>query len=128
MALNILVVDDSAVMRAMIIKTLRLSGIPLGETFQAANGAEGLQVLEAKWVDLVLVDLNMPVMDGETMIKCMQQNLATKDIPVIVVSTESSQSRIDLLEKVTSGFVQKPFTPEILRDIITAATGGTHAG
>ena len=127
MALNILVVDDSAVMRAMIIKTLRLSGIPLGETFQAANGAEGLQALESNWVDLVLVDLNMPVMDGETMIKCMQQTPATKDIPIIVVSTESSQSRIDLLEKITSGFVQKPFTPETLRDIITAATGGAHA-
>ena len=48
MALNVLIVDDSAVMRSMIIKTLRLSGIPVGEIHQAANGAEGLEKLSEK--------------------------------------------------------------------------------
>ena len=69
MSLNVLVVDDSAVMRAMIIKTLRLSGLPLGEVHEAANGQEGLGTLDEHWIDLVLVDINMPVMNGEEMIE-----------------------------------------------------------
>lgn len=68
MALNVLVVDNSMVMRTMIIKTLRLSGLELGDIHQAANGQEGLQVLENNWIDLALVDINMPVISGEEMI------------------------------------------------------------
>ncbi len=68
MALNVLVLDDSAVMRAIIIKTLKLTGLPLGGIHEAANGKEGLEVLDANWVDLALVDINMPVMTGEEFI------------------------------------------------------------
>lgn len=68
MALNVLVVDDSAVMRGIIIKTLRLSGLPLSDVHQAANGEEGLKMLDQHWVDLVMVDINMPVMNGEEML------------------------------------------------------------
>lgn len=124
MALNILVVDDSGVMRKMVIKTLRMCGVPVGEIYEAGNGAEGLKQLESNWVDLVLVDINMPVMDGEEMIDRMRQNPVTKDLPVVVVSTESSQSRIELLEKKSSGFVHKPFNPELIKQIIDGITGG----
>ena len=68
MAFNVLVVDDSAVMRAMIARVVRLSGVPLGEMFEAPNGAEGLRVVREQWVDLVLLDINMPVMNGEEML------------------------------------------------------------
>ncbi len=125
MGLNILVVDDSGVMRAMIIKTLKMCGIALSEIHQAANGEEGLKQLEKNWVDLVLVDINMPVMGGEEMIDQMRKNPVTKDVPVVVVSTESSQSRIEMLEKKSSGFVHKPFNPEIIKGVIDAITGGT---
>jgi len=125
MGLNILVVDDSGVMRAMIIKTLKMCGVPVGEIHQAANGEEGLKQLENHWVDLVLVDINMPVMGGEEMIDRMRQNPVTKDIPVVVVSTESSQSRIEMLEKKSSGFVHKPFNPEIIKGVIDGIVGGT---
>ncbi|HEX30052.1 TPA: response regulator, partial [Candidatus Poribacteria bacterium] len=67
MPLNILVVDDSSVMRSIISRTLILSGLPLGRIYQAANGKEGLQILDRTWVDLILVDINMPVMNGEEM-------------------------------------------------------------
>ncbi|GAF81238.1 unnamed protein product, partial [marine sediment metagenome] len=63
MSLNVLVVDDSMVGRAMVIKALKLSGIELGEILQAADGQEGLDVLDANWVDLVFADINMPVMN-----------------------------------------------------------------
>ncbi len=123
MSLNVLVVDDSAVMRQMIIKTLRLSGVPLGEILQAANGQEGLQALNAHWVDLALVDINMPVMDGEEMISRIRADAMLADLPLVVVSTESSETRIESLAKQGARFVHKPFTPEILRNTIIGLTG-----
>lgn len=122
--MNILVVDDSAVMRSIIIKTLRMCDVEIGEIFQASNGKEGLERLEKNWVDLVLVDVNMPVMDGEQMIKYMRENPLTRDLPVLVVSTESSQSRIEMLEKMSSGFVHKPFNPEVVRNLLFKVIGG----
>ena len=123
MALNILVVDDSAVMRKMIIKTMGMCGLPMGEIRQAANGREGIIELGQNWIDLVILDINMPVMNGEEMIDEMQKNPETKDVPVIVVSTEGSNTRIDRLKKKGARFVQKPFTPEIIRDTIYEVTG-----
>jgi len=126
MAFNILVVDDSSVMRAIIIKTLRLSQLPLGEVYEASNGKDALKVLEDNWVDLALVDINMPVMDGEEMIKRLRQNPATADLPVIIVSTEGSETRIGGLVQKGAGFVHKPFTPESLRGIILKTLGGLN--
>ena len=123
MALNVLVIDDSAVMRSMIIKTLRLSGLPLGDIHQAANGAEGLEALDAHWIDLALVDINMPVMDGEEMIDRVREDPGTSDLPLVVVSTESSETRIKSLTGKGVRFVHKPFTPETLRKTIVEATG-----
>lgn len=123
MALNILVVDDSAVMRAMIIRTLRLSGLPLGEIHEAGNGRDGLHVLEENWVDLALVDINMPVMDGEEMIDRLRQNPETESLAVIVVSTEGSDVRKERLRKKGAAFVHKPFTPETLRGTVVDVTG-----
>ena len=123
MPLNILVVDDSAVMRAIIIKTLRLSRLPLGEVHEATNGQEALKVLDGNWIDLALVDINMPVMDGEEMINRLRQNPATVDLPVIIVSTEGSETRKEALMQKRAGFVHKPFTPETLRFAILRTLG-----
>lgn len=123
MALNILVVDDSAVMRSMIIKTLRLSGLPLGDIYQAGNGEEGLEVLDENWVDLALVDINMPVMDGEEMIDHIRDNPDISDLDIIVVSTESSDVRIEKLRQKSVEFIHKPFAPETLRETVFNLTG-----
>jgi two-component system chemotaxis response regulator CheY len=61
MALNVLIVDDSAAMRSIIQKTLHLSGLEIENVYQAKNGQEALDLLEENWVDLALVDINMPV-------------------------------------------------------------------
>ncbi len=124
MALNILIVDDSSVMRAIILKTLRLSQLDLGEIHQANNGEEALKVLDGNWVDLALVDINMPVMDGEEMIDRLRGNPATADLPVIIVSTEGSETRKEGLMQKGVRFVHKPFTPETLRDSILRTLGG----
>jgi two-component system chemotaxis response regulator CheY len=127
MALNVLVVDDSAMMRAVIIKTLRISGLPIGETYQASNGAEGLQILKQHWIDLVMVDLNMPVMGGEQMVDRMRAVPHLARLPVIVVSSESSNARIADLRSKTDGFVHKPFNPETVREMVRDITGVGYA-
>jgi len=123
MALNVLVVDDSAVARAMIVKTLRVAQIPLGEVQQAVNGQEGLAVLEKSWMDLIFVDINMPVMNGEEMIERIRANPAWADLPIVVVSTEGSQTRIERLLQQGVRFIHKPFTPEAVREIVSQLTG-----
>ena len=123
MSFNILVVDDSAVMRAMIIRILRLTGLSLGEVYEAPNGREGLKVLDEKWVDLALVDINMPVMNGEEMIDNIRNSQTTADLPIIVVSTESNVERVESIRRKNVEFVHKPFTPEVLRKTVLQLTG-----
>jgi two-component system chemotaxis response regulator CheY len=123
MAFNVLVVDDSAVMRTMVIKTLRLSGVPVGEVFQAANGEEGLDALRANWIDLVLLDLNMPQMNGEELLAEIRSHPDTASVAVIVVSTEGSEARIKRIKDLGAEFVHKPFRPEELRAVIRDLTG-----
>ena len=121
--LNVLIVDDSSVTRAMIRKTLRIADIDLGETYEAANGQEGLDALGRHWVDLLLVDINMPVMNGEEMIARVRENPAWSDLPIIVVSTEGSQTRIEQLQNKGAHFIHKPFSPEVVRDIVQQVIG-----
>ena len=123
MPLNVLIVDDSSVMRAMIIKTIRMSGLDLGEVYQAGNGQEGLDAARGNWVDLGVADINMPVMNGEEMIDRMKADPELTDLPTIVISTEGSVTRIERLESKGVKFIHKPFTPEIIRDSIQALTG-----
>jgi len=123
MSLNVLVADDSAVARAMIVKCLRLAGLPLGELHEAANGQEGLAALDEHWTDLVLVDINMPVMDGEEMIEKMRSSPDLRVLPVVVISTEGSETRIERLEEKGVSFVHKPFTPETIREVVERITG-----
>jgi len=127
MALKILVVDDSSVMRKMIIRTINLCGIDIAEIFEAENGKKGLEVLKNKQVDLLFADVNMPVMDGMEMLGEVRRKKLTKRLPVLIISTESSKGRIMEIEKQNVGFVHKPFTPELLRDKILGLTARKKA-
>ena len=127
MPINVLVVDDSAVMRSMVIRSLRISGIPLGEVYQAGNGRDGLATLATHWVDLALVDINMPVMTGQEMIEKVRADPTTSDLPVLVVSTDCTDARQAMLRDHAVSFIQKPFTPEALRAQILEITGISDA-
>jgi two-component system, chemotaxis family, chemotaxis protein CheY len=116
MGYNILIVDDSITVRAMIAKALKLSQLPLGEIYQAGNGQEALEALKANWTDLVLTDINMPVMNGLELVRQMAADELLRTVPVVVVSTEGSQARIDELKSHgIRGYLRKPFTPEVLK-------------
>lgn len=127
MTLNVLIVDDSAVMRTMIRRTLSLCGIVVGEIFEAGNGVQALEVLGEQWVDLALLDVNMPVMDGEELLTRVRASEEWRDLAVIIVSTESSDTRLARLRAHGVEIVHKPFTPEQLRSTILQVTGLSHA-
>ncbi len=123
MSCNVLVADDSTVMRAMIIRILRLSGLPLGEVYEAHNGREGLNVLNEKQVHLALVDIDMPIMGGAEMIENVRTSQSMANLPVIAVSTESSMARIEHIRQKNVEFIHKPFTPEVLRKKVLTLAG-----
>ena len=123
MAINILNVDDSAVMRSMIKKTIDRCGVEVGEVYEAENGIEGIDQLNKNWLDLIFLDVNMPIMNGMEMLDIIRNNPETTDLPVLIVSTESNAQRIEIISNHNAGFVHKPFTPETLREKIMDVLG-----
>ena len=76
------------------------------------------------WIDLVLTDYNMPVMNGLEFIRSMKQDELLEDIPVVVVSTEGSKEKIDEFKASgAAAYITKPFTPERIRDLVNEILG-----
>jgi len=127
--INVLVVDDSDVIRNMILKTLRLAEVSIGTVFEASNGREALDIIESNWVDLVLADINMPIMDGIEMLQKLRADEQYLELPVIIVTTEGATERISELEAAgVCAYVRKPFTPERIRDVVDSVTSSLPAG
>ena len=119
MTLNILIVDDSCLVRKAIKRIIEMIDLDDGNIYEAENGLEALDVLNKEKIDLVLSDLNMPEMGGIEMFHRMKTEDKTKSIPVVLVTTESSITRVkELLEGGVKDYLHKPFTPEEFREII----------
>jgi two-component system, chemotaxis family, chemotaxis protein CheY len=123
--LKVLIVDDSAVMRKIVERALRQGGIELSEVLEAGNGAEALAALEQGSVDMILSDINMPVMDGLEFLKKLSAVDSAKGIPVVMITTEGSEARVvEALSFGAKGYLRKPFTPEQVRERVTPLVGG----
>ena len=111
---KLMIVDDSATMRKIIKRTIRMSGLKFESTEEAGNGLEGFEKLKANPVDVILCDVNMPEMNGLEMVKKVREEIpACADIPIIMVTTESSQDFIaKAMDAGADGYISKPFTPE----------------
>ncbi|MFU8819072.1 MAG: response regulator [Desulfurivibrio sp.] len=119
MAFNILVADDSATMRVVVKKTVEMAGVPVGLFFEAANGKEALEILENNWIDVILSDINMPVMGGMDLLREVGGNEDFKRIPLIFITTESSDARMEEARRMgVAGYVKKPFQPETIKKIL----------
>ena len=116
MAVRTLIVDDSPVMRRFIRRTLEVSGIEVESYRQASNGQDALDQLRLEPADVVLSDINMPGMDGEQFLRELAADPGLRSIPVVVVSTDSTEHRVaQMMELGARGYVKKPFAPEALR-------------
>jgi two-component system, chemotaxis family, chemotaxis protein CheY len=128
MAYNILIVDDSKSMRKVILKTLALSGFPVGKSLEASNGIEALEILKNEWVDLVLSDIHMPGMDGFELLRSLRQNECFDDLPIVFVTTEGNEERLQtLMELGAKAYLRKPFRPEEMRSVLCKVLGENNA-
>jgi len=93
-AIRALIIDDSSVMRKIVERSLRQAGVNLTQVLEAGNGAEALAVLEQSQVDLILCDINMPIMDGLEFVKQLAGVSNAKGVPVVMITTEGSESHV----------------------------------
>lgn len=113
---TVLIVDDSASMRQMVGFTLRSAGF---NVIEGSNGKEALDKVGAARVDLVITDLNMPVMDGLSFIRQARQRPTLRFTPILMLTTESQESRkSEGKEAGATGWIVKPFQPEQLLKVI----------
>ncbi len=116
MGASILIVDDSVSIRQSVRFILEQSGYTV---FEASDGAEGLKRLGEQKVDLIISDINMPNMDGLSMVKKIRETDGIKFIPILVLTTESQGSVIDEGKKAgATGWIVKPFNDAKLIETI----------
>ncbi len=119
MGKTVLIVDDSNTMRKIVARSLRQAGIDFDSILEAGDGQEALDVLHANQVDVVLSDINMPNMTGLEFLKAKSEDDAIKDIPVIMISTETGADIIDEAKSYgAKGAIKKPFTPDLINDTL----------
>ncbi len=115
--LNVLIVDDSSVMRKIVDRTLRQAGLKVKEVFEASNGMEALARLQQTRVDLILSDINMPAMDGLELVRQIQGVENARGVPIVMITTEAGEARV--MQAITNGakgYIRKPFTPDQIRE------------
>lgn len=120
MALDVLIVDDSAAIRKILQRILVQAEVPLGKVHEAADGVEALEKLRAAPVGLILSDINMPRMDGLEFLSRLRADASWKTVPIVMVTSEGSQNKVlKALALGAKGYVRKPFTVEQIKEKLT---------
>jgi two-component system chemotaxis response regulator CheY len=116
MSKSVLVVDDSTSMRQMVSFTMKEAGF---DVIEAGHGQEAISRVQGKSVNLVITDLNMPVMDGMTMIRQLRAKPEFKFTPILMLTTESQQEKkLEGKAAGATGWIVKPFNPEQLLQVV----------
>jgi two-component system, chemotaxis family, chemotaxis protein CheY len=119
MTTNLMIVDDSPITRKFVRRAALQAGAEDELIREAGNGQEALDLLGEASSDIVLLDLNMPVMNGYDFARAVREDEGLKNLGIIVVSTEANVERLEELESLgIDGYLHKPFEPEVLRDLI----------
>jgi len=123
--MQVLIVDDSSVMRKIVERSLRQAGLDIARVFEAGNGAEALAVLRDAKVDIILCDINMPVMDGLEFVKQLPGVENAKGVPVVMITTEGSEGHVvQALSAGARGYLRKPFTADQVKEHILPVLAG----
>jgi two-component system, chemotaxis family, chemotaxis protein CheY len=125
--MRILIVDDSSMMRELIKRVVKLTKVPVDEILEAGDGAQALTLLETYDVQLLLTDINMPVMSGADLLRRVANDDRWRRLTRVIISTDGSEARREQAAGLSVRcYLQKPFSPEVLRDVLTdaAATAG----
>lgn len=120
--MRILIVDDSSMMREMIKRVVKLTKVPVDEILEACDGAQALSLLESHDVQLLLTDINMPVMSGADLLRRVAGDDRWRHLTRVIISTDGSEARREQAAGLSVRcYLQKPFSPEVLRDVLTDA-------
>lgn len=120
-----LIVDDSSVMRKIVERSLRQAGLNLAQVFEAGNGAEALASMQSNAVDLVLCDINMPVMDGLEFVRQLSALPTGHGVPVVMITTEGSEGHVvEALSAGARGYIRKPFTADQVKEHVLPVLAG----
>ncbi len=123
--ISALIVDDSSTMRKIVERSLRSAGLPLTTVLEAGNGVEALGLLKENRVDLILCDINMPVMDGLEFVKQVGGVENGRGVPVVMITTEGSESHVvQALSCGARGYIRKPFTPDQVKEHVISLLAG----
>lgn len=115
--MRILVVDDSGIMRKIVIRTLRQAGFGGHDIEEADDGNKGLEMIESDPPDLVLTDWNMPTMTGIEMVRAMKEKAI--DVPFAFITSECTTEMKDQANEVGAvAFLTKPFTAETMESVL----------
>ena len=120
MSIRAMIVDDSSVMRKIVERSLRQAGLEISQVVEASNGSEALGLLKNQNVDLVLCDINMPVMDGLEFVRQAARMEGGLRAPIVMITTEGSESHvIHALQAGAKGYIRKPFTADQVKEQVT---------
>lgn len=123
--MNILVVDDSRVMRIKLKSMITGTGVPITAILEAEHGREALERFDAGTIDIMFTDINMPEMDGRELLRHLaERNLAQPPYRV-VCTTETPKALRDELDKYgVNLYIEKPFSPEVVKQALTKVLAG----
>jgi two-component system chemotaxis response regulator CheY len=121
MDLNVLIVDDSAAIRKILVRVLSQTDLPIKQVHEASDGSEALKIVEANDVSLILSDINMPNVDGLELLTQLRNSPKWKDLSVIMITTEGSQAKVmEAVQLGAKGYVRKPFTADQIKEKVLA--------
>jgi len=116
---RVLIVDDSSVMRKIVGRSLRQAGLEILDILEASNGTEALSIARENSLDLILSDINMPLMDGLEFVRQVRSIEAAQQVPIIMITTEAGEAHVvQALSLGASGYIRKPFTPEQIKELV----------
>lgn len=114
---KILVVDDSAMMRKVVLRILKMADVEFEAALEAANGMEALTLLRENKVELIMCDINMPIMSGLELLEQIKEEKLAVGVPIVMVTTENSEPQVrQAILAGARGYIRKPFTVEHIRN------------
>jgi two-component system chemotaxis response regulator CheY len=121
MHLNVLIVDDSAAIRKILVRVLAQTDLPIKQVLEASDGSEALRIVEANDISLILSEINMPNLDGLELLAQLRASPKWKHLSVVMITTEGSQAKVlEAVQLGAKGYVRKPFTPEQIKEKVLA--------
>ena len=113
---TVLVVDDSAMMRKVVLRILKMADVEFEVALEAADGVEALELLRNNQVALIMCDINMPIMSGLQLLQQIKEEKLAVGVPIVMVTTENSEPQVrQAILAGAKGYIRKPFTVEHIR-------------